>query len=159
VSVRCDYWDRDSCGRTYTPFVVIRPDVHSLSPDVLRLEERQRRLGRGHLHRYVLVLEGCSRGAPRDGVRRKEIGKQELWWFTTNLEELVNYEGRLDGRDAARRDEKNVRVSFALVDCCSKLPCHLLVPPSKSTKPSPVHRLVSTGESSDRHELPDRDRR
>ena len=56
-----------SCGtahgterkETYIPFVIIRPDVHAPSADVLKLEERERRLGRGYLYRYVLVLEGA----------------------------------------------------------------------------------------------------
>jgi len=43
-------------GKTHIPFVVVRPDVHSLLAYVLRLEKRQGRLGRCHLHRYVLVL-------------------------------------------------------------------------------------------------------
>ena len=48
----------------------------------------------------------------------------------TNLEELVDYEGRLDGRDAACCEEKNVRVPFALVGRCGKLRRHTL--PTKS---------------------------
>jgi hypothetical protein len=45
-------------------------------------------------------------------------------FVNTYLEELFDYEGRFDGRNAACRDEKNVRVSFALVGLCCKLSCH-----------------------------------
>ena len=45
-------------------------------------------------------------------------------YVTTNLEELVDDEGRFDGRNTARRDKKNVCVSFALVVYRGKLPCH-----------------------------------
>jgi hypothetical protein len=109
-------------GNTYIPFVIICPDVHALSADVLRLEERERRLGRGHLHRYVLVLEGARGGQ----VRMED--KRTADCFITNLEELIDYEGRLDGRDAACCDEQDVCVPFALVGRCGELSRHVLVP-------------------------------
>jgi hypothetical protein len=59
---------------TYTPFVVIRPDVHAPSADVLKLEERERRLGRGYLYRYVLVLEGARRMGPDAGQKIRAGG-------------------------------------------------------------------------------------
>ena len=65
----------------YIPFVIVSPDVHSLSADVIRLEERERRLGRGHLHRYVLVLfvvERALAGGQRRGAgARRRVGNSE----------------------------------------------------------------------------------
>jgi hypothetical protein len=37
------------------------------------------------------------------------------------LEELLDYEGRLDGRDAAGRDEENVGVALAAVCRCGEV--------------------------------------
>ena len=41
------------------------------------------------------------------------------------LEELLDDEGRLDGCDAAGRDEEDVCVSFAPVACCGKVRWHV----------------------------------
>jgi hypothetical protein len=134
----------------YIPFVIIGPDVHPLSADIIRLEERERRLGRGHLHRYVLVLfvvveRALARACGRAGVASPGWEEKSRWGgegggagnellaergslrglvLLLYLEKLFDYEGRFDGRDAACRDEKNVRVSFAPVSRCGKLSCH-----------------------------------
>ena len=60
----------------YFPFVIIGPDVHSQSADGIRLEERERRLGRDHLYRHVLVLlEQRSRGGGAGGRVGKSGGR------------------------------------------------------------------------------------
>ncbi len=41
------------------------------------------------------------------------------------LEELLDDEGRLDGCNAAGRDEEDVCVSFAPVACCGKVGWHV----------------------------------
>ena len=58
----------------HIPFVIVRPDVHSLPADILRLEKRERRLRRGYLYGYILVLEQSGR----------EVSQREEVWV--NLE-------------------------------------------------------------------------
>lgn len=99
----------------HIPFVVVGPHIHSQTADVPRLEEGERRLGRCHLHGHALVLRGDQK-------------KVNIYIFATlvaNLEELLDYEGCLDRRNAARCDEKNVCVSFAPVFCCGEILSHV----------------------------------
>jgi hypothetical protein len=109
---------RNGTEETHIPFVVVRPDVDVVPADVLRIEERERRLGRGHLYRHVPVLERGPRGAGETqwGGGRGSVGRM------CYLEELLDYEGRLDGRDAAGRDEENVGVALAAVGRCGEVP-------------------------------------
>ena len=48
----------------------------------------------------------------------------ELW--VLYLEEFLDYEGCLDGGDAAGRDEDDMRMSFTPAVCCSETLCHVV---------------------------------
>ena len=98
---------------------------------------------------------GRERGEEGERCTRAEHAISE--WFRVwvrYLEEFLDYEGCLDGGDAAGRDEDDVRMSFAPAVCRSKTFCHVV---SRSRSVSLVVLWVSvcqwlhTGDEMPRH--------
>jgi hypothetical protein len=85
----------------------------------------------------------CRAATPRRVGNQKKRRESRRLWLVTYLEEFFDYERRFDGRHASCSNEKNVRVSFALVGRCGKLSCHggVSVTSNRSNRP-------------DQHELP-----
>jgi hypothetical protein len=66
-----------------------------------------------------------KRGGPA-GVCVVKTDQREAGGGGTNLEELLDYEGCFDGRDAAGCDEENVCVSLVPISRCGEVPCHVV---------------------------------